>query len=88
MQNPMMQALSQSRLSGMMNKIQPIRNALNMVRNAQNPQAMMAQMLGNNPQMQQINQLISSAGGDPRKAFYALAEQNGIDPEQILNMLR
>lgn len=88
MQNPMMQALSQSRLSGMMSKIQPIRNALNMVRNAQNPQAMLAQMMQGNPQMQQINQLINNTGGDPRKAFYALAEQNGIDPEQIINMLK
>ena len=72
----------------MMGRIQPLKAAYNAVRNAQNPQAALAQMMQGNPQMQQLTQLIQNAGGDPQKAFYALAQQSGIDPEQILSMLR
>ena len=84
MLNPMMGALNQSKLAG---QIQPIRNVMNMIRAARNPQAMMSQMMQNNPQFQQVNQLIQQSGGDARKAFYSLAEQQGVDPDQILQML-
>lgn len=50
-----------------------------------NPQAMISQMAQNNPQ---VAQLINQAGGDPRKAFYDLANKNGINPDEILNMLK
>lgn len=59
-----------------------------MVRGAQNPQAMLQSMVNQNPQMQQVMNLIRQSGGDPKNAFYALAKQKGIDPNQILNMLR
>ena len=40
------------------------------------------------PQYQQAMQLIQQAGGDARAAFYNLARQKGVDPEQILSMLK
>ena len=46
------------------------------------------QMAASNPQMQQVMQLIQKHGGDPTKAFYALAEEKGIDPQQILDLLK
>lgn len=65
-----------------------IKQMINMVRGAQNPQAMMNQILTSNPQMKQVMDLINQSGGDPKKAFYALAEQRGVDPNDILSMLR
>lgn len=65
-----------------------IKQMMNMVRGAQNPQAMMNQILTSNPQMKQVMDLINQSGGDPKKAFYALAEQRGVDPNDILSMLR
>ena len=65
-----------------------IKNMVNMIRGAQNPQAMMNQLLNNNPNTRQVMDLINAAGGDPQKAFYQLAEQKGINPEEILNMLK
>ena len=83
----MLGALNQSRLTGIAGRIQPIKNMMNAVRGAKNPQAMMEQMMRNNPQFQQVNQLIQQSGGDAKKAFYTFAEQQGIDPEQIVQML-
>lgn len=32
--------------------------------------------------------LINQSGGDPKAAFYKLAQEKGIDPQQILDMLK
>ena len=48
-----------------------------------NPMALMQ-----GPQYQQAMNLIQQAGGDPRAAFYSLAKQKGVDPDQIISMLR
>ena len=50
-----------------------------------NPQAFANQMMTRNPQ---IKQIINQYGGDPKTAFYKYAESNGVDPEEILKMLR
>ena len=65
-----------------------IRNMMGMVNGAQNPQAMIQQLAMNNPQMRQVMSVINENGGDPQKAFYALAEKRGVDPQEILNMLK
>lgn len=65
-----------------------IRQMMSMVRTAGNPQAMLTQMMQNNPQLQNAMRLVKQAGGDPKKAFYDLAQQRGVDPEEILNMLK
>lgn len=65
-----------------------IKQMMSMVRTAGNPQAMLNQMMQNNPQLQDAMRLVKQAGGDPKKAFYDLAQQRGVDPDEILNMLR
>ena len=78
MANPMLNALMQ-------NKIGPVKQAMSMAQAASNPNMMVQRLLSQNPQVQQ---LIQQAGGDPKKAFYTLAQQMGVDPEQILSQLR
>ena len=68
-----------------MGQMAPIRN---MLKSARNPQAMLQQMMSNNPQYKQVMQLVNDNNGDAKKAFYSLADQMGVDPEQILSMLR
>ena len=46
---------------------------------------MIQQAIKNNPQMQQAIDIINANGGDAKKAFYKVAEENGIDPQTILN---
>ena len=67
---------------------QSLKGMLSQVQAAQNPQAMMNQLLARNPQLNQVLSFVQKCGGDPQKAFYALAEQKGVDPDEILSMLR
>ena len=59
-----------------------------MVRGAGNPNAMLQAMLSRNPRYAQAMQLIQQSGGDAQAAFYKLAEQKGVDPNEILSVLK
>lgn len=81
----MLQALKSSPIN---NNLNQIKQMMNMVRSAGNPQAMMQSMVQSNPQMKQVMEIVNQSGGDPKAAFYKMAEEKGIDPEQVLSMLR
>jgi len=59
-----------------------------MARSAGNPQAMMQTMLQQDPRYRQAMQLVQASGGDARSAFYKLAKERGVDPEQVIQALR
>ena len=59
-----------------------------MVRSANNPQAVMNMLMQSNPNLKQAMDLVQQSGGDPQRAFYALCQQKGVDPNNILNALR
>ena len=82
MPNPLMQLAKSSPMMGQ------IKQMMGMLRTAQNPNAMLNQMVMNNPQIKQVMDIVQQYGGDPMRAFYAVAEQKGVDPNEILNMLR
>ena len=84
MQNPMLQALKNQPN----NNLNQIKSMMNMVKSAGNPQAMLQALVQNNPQMRQVMTLINQSGGDPKTAFYKLAQEKGVDPQQILDMLK
>ena len=79
--NPIIQALSQ----GNMSRIGQARQMAQMLKTSSNPQAMVNQLVNKNPQIQRI---IQQYGGDPKTAFYKYAEANGINPDEVLNMLK
>lgn len=56
-----------------------------MIKASGNPTALVNQMVSQNPQ---INQIINQYGGNPKTAFYKYAEANGVNPDEILNMMR
>ena len=44
------------------------------------------QLAGNDDQMGQVNEAIRKyGGGNPETAFYAMARQNGVDPQSVLS---
>ena len=49
---------------------------------------MINQMLQNNPNYQRAVDYVNQNGGDAKEAFYALAKQNGLDPNEILGIFR
>ena len=44
--------------------------------------------MANSPQYQRVMEYINANGGDPKAAFYKLANEMGVDPEEGLSMLR
>ena len=84
MQNPLMKALGQNQLS---NNLMPIKNLLRTIRSAGNPQMMLNQMAGQKPQLKQAMDFVNQNGGNPQQAFYQLAKEKGINPEDILKEL-
>ena len=68
--------------------IDQIKRMMNMIQNSQNPSKMLEELIRTNPQMQNVMNLIRQNGGDAKAAFYNLAKEKGIDPEQILSLLR
>ena len=70
----MMQNLNQSRLMQSIKTIKALGN----------PQMMIQQM----PQFKEVMNLVNQNGGDAQKAFYDKAKEMGLDPDEILNVLR
>ena len=80
--------LQQLGRSNMAQLAQPVRQMMSMVRTAQNPQLMLNQIVMNNPQMKQVMDLVQKHGGDPMTALRKEAEAAGINPEEIMGMLK
>ena len=49
---------------------------------------MIGNLINSNPQMKQANEIINQYGGDVKTAFYKTAEAKGVDPNEILDMLK
>ena len=65
-----------------------IRNTINVLKNANNPVALMQNaFMQNNPQIKQAVDYVQAHGGNPKDAFYALAQERGIDPNTITSMM-
>lgn len=58
------------------------------VQMSQNPQMALQQIMQNNPAMKQTIDYVNANGGNPKEAFYKLAEEKGINPDSVLNSLR
>lgn len=65
-----------------------LKQMINTLKSSRNPNLMMYQMMQNNPQFRQVMDYVNQNGGNPKDAFYTLARQKGIDPNEILNMLK
>ncbi len=65
-----------------------IKQMMGMVRNSQNPTAMLNQIAMNNPNLKQVMEIVNQYNGDVSKAFTDTAEKMGVDPQEILNMMR
>ena len=84
--NPILAQMGQaaSRIPG----LDQIRNLMAMARGAANPAGLLQGLLQNTPQYQQAMNLVQQNGGDAKAAFYNLAQQKGVDPNEILNLFR
>lgn len=65
-----------------------IKEMVNLIKSSKDPQSMIQSMINQNPQMKQVMEMVNKNGGNPKNAFYALAKQKGVNPDDILNMLK
>ena len=68
--------------------IAKVKQLMQTVRMAQNPQLAMQHMVQSNPQMKQAMDFIRASGKTPEQAFYALANQMGVNPQDVLDSLK
>ena len=64
-----------------------VKQMAGMVKAARDPQAALMGMARNNPQLRQVMDIVKQHGNDPMKAFREMAEENGLDPDEILSMI-
>ena len=63
-----------------------IKQTIQMVKASQNPQAMLNQLITNNPSYKQAMDIVNQYGGDVNKALNETVSQMGIDPKEIMNL--
>lgn len=68
--------------------IDQIKNMMNVIRSSRNPRMAFESMVQSNPQIQSVMNTIRQNGGDPKTAFLNLARQKGVNPDDILQLLR
>lgn len=64
------------------------KNFISAFKNNSNPQQFLLNYIKNNPQAQNIYKLLQNSNKSPKELFYELASQKGINPDDILNMLK
>ncbi len=69
-------------------KLSTPKNNLKALLNSNNPQSFIQNILKNNPQAQNLINLMNNSGLSPKDFFYQYARQNGVDPDQFINNLK
>ena len=67
---------------------QSLLNMINLFKNSSNPQQLLYQMARQNPQLNNVLNLIQTSRKSPKDLFYQIAEQRGINPKDILQQLQ
>ncbi len=61
---------------------------INQIKSSKNPNQMLQMLASKNPNVANAINLANQYGGDYQKAFYEEARRRGIDPNQILGLLK
>lgn len=80
--------LQQLQGSQQASSLQQIKQMYDVCRMAQNPQAVFQNMASQNPEMQKVMNELQRSGGTAKDAFYAIAKSKGINPDDVLAMLK
>ena len=65
-----------------------IQQIIQMAKNTQNPQQLLNTIAQQNPQISQLMQLINTNNITPKQLFMNMANQKGINPNDIISMLK
>lgn len=67
--------------------INDARALMNVMRFAKDPRQFLMQYAKTNSSVREAMDMVNKCG-DPKSAFYQMASAKGVDPEQILSMIR
>ena len=59
-----------------------------MLKTAQNPQAMLNQMMMSNPKLKEVMDIVNQYGGDPNKALEEVSKQYGVTSQDLYDLLK
>lgn len=70
------------------NSFNMIKQMTDMLKGKNNPEQMIQLLAQQNPQIANIMRLVNSNGGNAKDLFMREAQRKGIDPNQIISMLK
>lgn len=70
-----------------MSNLAPLKNVINTIKAANNPEAMFNQMMNQNPNMRQAMDYVRQNGGDYKQAAQKLMNERGLNPDEIIKQL-
>lgn len=78
---------SQNRMqnNGQINQIKQLANAL---KNSNNPMQLLQNVGQNNPQIANVMSMLNNSGMSAKDMFYQVANQRGINPNDIMSILK
>lgn len=83
--NSLYNQLNQTNQPAQNNVIQKI---IQMAKSGNNPQQLLNSLVGQNPQLNQVMQLVNSGKMTPKQIFMNMANQQGVNPNDIISMLK
>lgn len=83
--NSLYNQLNQTNQTVQNNGIQKI---IQIAKSGNNPQQLLNSLAGQNPQLNQVMQLVNSGKMTPKQIFMNMANQQGVNPNDIISMLK
>ena len=66
--------------------VSTVKGMINNLRGVQNPDAVIQMLSSKNPLLGNVMRMVG--GRDPKQVFFAECQRQGIDPNEIINMLK
>ena len=90
MANPILSKLMGSTQSALpqLGNLSMMKNYIGLLKGQGNMEQALEGMVKNHPMYQQAMKFVQDNGGNYQQAFYAYAQQNGIDPKEIENLFK
>lgn len=66
--------------------VSAVKGMINNLKSVQNPDAVVQMLSSKNPLLGNVMRMVG--GRDPKQVFYAECQRQGIDPNEIINMLK
>lgn len=88
MGNMILEQMGKNSTNNVVNNIQYFKNMLTNIQNSVDPRAKLNDLINSNPKIRDIMKMVQRYGNNPKDAFYALAKEKGVNPDDVLNALR